>query len=66
MSCFSHQSLAMDLLLPGVGEVVGGSMREERLDVLKQKLQRYSLNLEKSNTVWYHLKIIITIIVNLD
>ncbi len=28
---------AMDILFPGIGEIVGGSQREERLDVLKEK-----------------------------
>ena len=28
---------AMDILFPGIGEIVGGSQREERLDVLKKE-----------------------------
>ncbi len=29
---------AMDLLVPGVGEIIGGSQREERLDILKKNV----------------------------
>ena len=29
---------AMDVLFPGIGEIIGGSQREERLDVLKKKM----------------------------
>ena len=32
---------AMDVLFPGIGEIVGGSQREERYDVLKQKMADY-------------------------
>ena len=37
------QSAAVDLLLPDVGEVCGGSLREERLDVLEQKLDQLGI-----------------------
>ncbi|GAX27501.1 asparaginyl-tRNA synthetase [Fistulifera solaris] len=43
---------AMDLLVPGVGELVGGSQREERLDVLEQKLRDNNLNLDD---YWWYL-----------
>eukprot|EP00560_Eucampia_antarctica_P004873 CAMPEP_0197832616 /NCGR_PEP_ID=MMETSP1437-20131217/15309_1 /TAXON_ID=49252 ORGANISM="Eucampia antarctica, Strain CCMP1452" /NCGR_SAMPLE_ID=MMETSP1437 /ASSEMBLY_ACC=CAM_ASM_001096 /LENGTH=547 /DNA_ID=CAMNT_0043436069 /DNA_START=52 /DNA_END=1695 /DNA_ORIENTATION=- len=42
---------AMDLLVPGVGELVGGSQREERLDVLEAKLE--AMNLDKEDYWWY-------------
>lgn len=35
---------AMDVLVPGVGEIIGGSQREERLDVLIQRMQECHLN----------------------
>jgi asparaginyl-tRNA synthetase len=42
---------AMDLLVPGVGEIIGGSQREERLDVLKQRMKEAGLS-EKEYS-WY-------------
>ncbi|MCT4562882.1 MAG: asparagine--tRNA ligase [Maledivibacter sp.] len=42
---------AMDLLVPGVGELIGGSQREERLDVLEDRLAEMSLN--KDDYWWY-------------
>lgn len=42
---------AMDLLVPGVGELIGGSQREERLDVLKRRIDELGLNEE--DYWWY-------------
>ncbi|MDX1326492.1 MAG: asparagine--tRNA ligase [Arenibacter sp.] len=42
---------AMDVLFPGIGEIVGGSQREERLDVLKEKVK--ALNLSEEELWWY-------------
>lgn len=37
---------AMDVLVPGVGEIIGGSQREERLDVLEERMREQGLDLE--------------------
>lgn len=42
---------AMDLLVPGVGEIIGGSQREERLDILERKIKDNGLNMD--NYWWY-------------
>ncbi len=42
---------AMDLLVPGVGEIIGGSQREERLDVLEKRME--DMNLDKEEYGWY-------------
>ncbi|MDC6404692.1 MULTISPECIES: asparagine--tRNA ligase [Maribacter] len=42
---------AMDILFPGIGEIVGGSQREERLDVLKQKMA--ALDIPEEELWWY-------------
>jgi len=42
---------AMDLLVPGVGEIIGGSQREERLDLLEKRMDE--LNLKKEDYWWY-------------
>ena len=42
---------AMDLLVPGVGEIIGGSQREERLDVLTARMKE--LNLSEEDYWWY-------------
>jgi asparaginyl-tRNA synthetase len=42
---------AMDLLVPKIGELIGGSQREERLDVLEKKMREKNLNTETYS--WY-------------
>lgn len=42
---------AMDLLVPGIGEIIGGSQREERYDVLEHRIQEMGLN--KDDYWWY-------------
>lgn len=43
---------AMDILFPGIGEIIGGSQREERLDVLKKKCADFSID---ENELWWYL-----------
>ncbi len=43
---------AMDILFPGIGEIVGGSQREERLDVLKDKIAELGIDEEE---LWWYL-----------
>ena len=42
---------AMDILFPGIGEIVGGSQREERYDVLVKKM--HALGIEEEELWWY-------------
>lgn len=44
---------AMDILFPGIGEMVGGSQREERLDVLKKKCADFGI---KEEEIWWYLE----------
>lgn len=43
---------AMDVLFPGIGEIVGGSQREERMDVLKRKCADFKIPEEE---LWWYL-----------
>ena len=43
---------AMDILAPGIGEIVGGSQREERLDMLEARMQEMKIPLEE---MWWYL-----------
>lgn len=45
---------AMDLLVPGVGEIIGGSQREERIDVLESRMEECGLNKED---YWWYLEL---------
>jgi asparaginyl-tRNA synthetase len=42
----------MDVLVPGVGEIIGGSQREHRLDVLEARLRECGLN---PDDYWWYL-----------
>ena len=43
---------AMDILFPGIGEIVGGSQREERLDILEKRMIEMQVN---SKELWWYL-----------
>lgn len=45
---------AMDVIVPKIGEIVGGSQREERLDVLEEKLRKTGL---KAEDYWWYLEL---------
>ena len=45
---------AMDVLVPGVGEIIGGSQREERLDVLEARMREQGLDPE---SYWWYLEL---------
>ena len=45
---------AMDMLVPGVGELIGGSQREERLDYLLRAMEKFNLNEED---YWWYLEL---------
>lgn len=45
---------AMDLLVPGVGEIIGGSQREERLDVLLKRMEECGL---KEEDYWWYVNL---------
>ena len=42
---------AMDILFPGIGEIVGGSQREERLDILEKRISEFGV--DKKELWWY-------------
>lgn len=42
---------AMDVLFPGIGEIIGGSQREERLETLRQKMQE--MRVDEEELWWY-------------
>jgi asparaginyl-tRNA synthetase len=42
---------AMDILFPGIGEIVGGAQREERLDILKQRMA--AIDIPEEDLWWY-------------
>lgn len=44
---------AMDILFPGIGEIIGGSQREERYDVLKKKIDEFNIPQEE---LWWYLE----------
>ena len=42
---------AMDVLFPGIGEIIGGSQREERYDILIDRMKK--LNVDQKELWWY-------------
>ena len=44
---------AMDILMPGIGEVIGGSQREERLDILHKRMKESNIS---SKELWWYLE----------
>jgi asparaginyl-tRNA synthetase len=44
---------AMDILFPGIGEIIGGSQREERYDVLEEKCKEFNV---PKDAIWWYLE----------
>ncbi|MGL5732835.1 MAG: amino acid--tRNA ligase-related protein, partial [Metamycoplasmataceae bacterium] len=42
---------AFDLLVPGIGELIGGSQREVRIEILKQRMKDF--NIDEEDLKWY-------------
>ena len=45
---------AMDVLFPGIGEIIGGSQHEERLDVLIERMENLKID---QNELWWYLEL---------
>ena len=45
---------AVDILVPGIGELIGGSQREERLDVLENRIRELGLDMD---SYWWYLEL---------
>ncbi|MBU79358.1 MAG: asparagine--tRNA ligase [Flavobacteriales bacterium] len=45
---------AMDVLFPGIGEIIGGSQREERLDILISRMKKLKID---QNQLWWYLEL---------
>ena len=43
---------AMDVLFPGIGEIIGGSQREERLEVLRTRIKESGID---EDEIWWYL-----------
>ncbi len=43
---------AMDVLFPGIGEIIGGSQREERLNILKERMTEMSIS---HQDLWWYI-----------
>ena len=44
----------MDVLFPGIGEIIGGSQREERLDILISRMEKLKID---QNELWWYLEL---------
>ena len=60
---------AMDVLAPGIGEIIGGSQREERLEILDKRMEEMGLNPEDTggivifvNMVPYHIQALVLVL----
>ena len=42
---------AMDVLFPGIGEIIGGSQREERLKILEDRMNQFAIS--SDDLLWY-------------
>jgi asparaginyl-tRNA synthetase len=48
---------AMDVLVPRIGEIIGGSQREERHDVLLAKIREHAASGMKEEAYWWYLEL---------